>query len=111
MPRLAAGTITQEQYDMDGELTEEGSVSNRNGLTAKLRRPKSIISVDCSLEIRLWKETGMLKFALRPESIELSHSFVLACRLQVVRVFVSNFGVTEVAPNRKGSARQVHSEF
>ena len=65
-------------------------VSNRNGLTAKLCRPKPIIRMDCSLEICLWKETGMMNFALRAESIELSHSFVLARCLQVARFFVSN---------------------
>ena len=66
-----------------------------NGLTGQpnLSRPKPckpIISVDCSLEICLWKETGMLKFALRPESIELSHSFVLTHCLQVAQFFASN---------------------
>ena len=41
----------------------------------------------------------MLKFALRPESVELSHSFVLAHCLQVARFFRFKL---EVAPNRKG---------
>ena len=83
------------------------------GLTVKLYRPKPIISVDWSLEICLWKVAGMLKFALRPESIEVSHSVVLVCYLQVARLFVSNFGFTEVVPNwnARWSAHQVHPEF
>ena len=97
-------------------MVEEG-VSNRNSLTAKLYRPKPIISVDCSLKICLWKVAGILKFALRPESIELSHSFGLArCKKRKKKLpdfSFQNVGVTEVTPNRdvQWSARQVHTAF
>ena len=42
----------------------------------------------------------MLKFALGPESIELSHSFVLTHCLQVAQFFASKKFKSEVAPNR-----------
>ena len=51
----------------------------------------------------------MLKFALRPEPIGLSLSFVLACCLQLPPKLPSNVGVTEVDPNRKGFG--VHVKF
>ena len=51
----------------------------------------------------------MLKFALRPESIELSHSFVLTHCLQVAQFFASKKFKSEVAPNRTGF--RVHVKF
>ena len=85
-------------------LVVEETVSNSSGLAAKLCGPKPIISVDCSLEICLWKEAGMLKFALRPESIELSYSFVARC-LQAARFSLQIL----VSPNRNSFG--VHIKF
>ena len=51
----------------------------------------------------------MLKFALGPESIELSHSFVLTHCLQVAHFFASKKFKSEVAPNR--TRFRVHVKF
>ena len=53
----------------------------------------------------------MLKFALGPESIELSHSFVLTHCLQVLvaQFFASKKFKSEVAPNR--TRFRVHVKF
>ena len=51
----------------------------------------------------------MLKFALGPESIELSHSFVLTHCLQVAQFFAANKFKSEVAPNR--TRFRVHVKF